>query len=70
MIYGENAIIQQKDDCHFDWVGRCPSCGHTEVSWTRNSYISSGGCRTTLSLGRKTCSKCKMQYQVKVINSK
>ena len=70
MIYGENAIIQQKDDCHFDWTGRCPSCGHTEASWTRNASISSGGYRTTAILGHKTCSKCKTRYEVKAINMK
>ena len=65
MIYAENAVIQVKDDCHFDWTGRCPVCGHIEASWTRNTYISSGGYRASCSLGRKTCSKCKAQYQVK-----
>ncbi|MBP3495231.1 MAG: hypothetical protein J6K52_03405 [Clostridia bacterium] len=68
MIYAENAVIQVKDSCHFDWVGQCPRCGHVEASWTRNAYISSGGYRTSSILGHKTCSKCKTRYEIKAYN--
>lgn len=67
MIYGENAAVRQTDDCHCDWTGQCPRCGHIESGWTRNHYISAGY-RTTSSLGHRTCSKCHTQYEVKLVN--
>lgn len=68
MIYAENAIIRARDNCHCDWSGQCPRCGHVELGWTLNQYISAAGYMTSLSLGRKTCSKCKTQYEIKLLN--
>jgi transcription elongation factor Elf1 len=68
MIYAENAVVQPKDNCHCDWVPQCPRCGHIELSWVRNQYVGSGGFLVTSNMGRKTCSKCKTQYEVKLFN--
>ncbi len=68
MIYAENAIVRNKDNCHCDWAGQCPRCGHVEITWTNNQYIDSGGYMSSVSLGRKTCSKCRTQYEIKLFN--
>ena len=68
MIYAENAIVRPKDDCHCDYTGQCPRCGHVEIGWTINQHIGKAGYMSSLSVGRKTCSKCKTQYEIKLFN--
>ena len=63
-IIGENILILKEDSSgHFDWVGKCPCCGTTELATHQNSWVPVS---SSSKLATIVCRKCGQRYEVKV----
>ncbi len=66
MLVGQNILMTNvKNDCYFDYYGKCPHCGYVEKSGTIGFYCGRGSQK---GLGKRRCTKCHTQYDMAVDN--